>query len=68
MKEKLSKALKSSIGNPAVWLSAAYMLFPADVVPDAVPVAGTIDDIAILCICLFGGAFISALASGDNNK
>lgn len=66
MKERLLNALKASVGNPAIWISAAYMLFPADVVPDAVPVAGTIDDLIVLCICLFGSAFISNLS--NNNK
>ena len=31
--------------NPMLWVAIIYLLVPADVVPDAVPVVGTLDDL-----------------------
>lgn len=53
MKERLTKALMQSVGNPTIWVSAIYMLVPTDFIPDGIPVAGSIDDIIVLCICMF---------------
>lgn len=59
MKERLTKALMQSIGNPTIWLSAIYMLVPTDFIPDGIPVVGSIDDVIILCLCMFVCAFLS---------
>ena len=43
-----------SIRSIIVFLFAiAYILFPADILPDVIPVIGQIDDAAVLLICLY---------------
>lgn len=59
MKERLIKALMQSVGNPTIWLSAIYMLVPTDFIPDGIPVVGSIDDVTVLCLCLFVYSFLS---------
>lgn len=44
----LSKVLK----NPMLWVAAIYLLLPVDLVPDAVPVVGTLDDLVPILISL----------------
>jgi len=39
------EALKKVLKNPMLWVAIIYLLVPADVVPDAVPVVGTLDDL-----------------------
>ena len=41
----------------------AYILFPADVIPDLIPVAGTLDD-----VFLGGGVLLLGLSSLYRNK
>lgn len=48
MKDALSKILK----NPMVWAAIIYLLFPVDFVADAVPVAGTADDLAVMLVTM----------------
>ena len=38
-------ALKKVLSNPMLWVAVIYLLVPVDVVPDAVPVVGTLDDL-----------------------
>ena len=43
-----------SIGSIIVFIFAiVYVLFPADILPDVIPVIGQIDDAAVLLICLY---------------
>lgn len=44
-------------------LGVAYILFPADVIPDMIPLAGTLDD-----VFLGGGIFLLGLSSLYRNK
>ena len=44
----LSKVLK----NPMLWVAAIYLLLPVDLIPDAVPVVGTLDDLVPIFISL----------------
>lgn len=44
----LTKVLK----NPMLWVAAIYLLLPVDLVPDAVPVVGTLDDLVPIFISL----------------
>lgn len=46
------KALSNVMKNPLVWISIIYLLFPVDIVADAIPVAGTVDDLIILILTL----------------
>jgi len=39
------ETLKKVLKNPMLWVAIIYLLVPADVVPDAVPVVGTLDDL-----------------------
>ena len=39
------ETLKKVLMNPMLWVAIIYLLVPADVVPDAVPVVGTLDDL-----------------------
>ena len=38
-------ALKKVLRNPMLWVAVIYLLVPVDIVPDAVPIAGTLDDL-----------------------
>lgn len=46
--DMLTKVLK----NPMLWVAAIYLLLPVDLVPDAVPVVGTLDDLVPILISL----------------
>lgn len=46
------KSFKKVLTNPAVWIAAIYLLFPTDIIPDAVPVAGTLDDLVVMILTL----------------
>jgi uncharacterized membrane protein YkvA (DUF1232 family) len=35
-----------------LWLLLAYLLFPLDLVPDVIPVAGQLDDAVVACLAL----------------
>ena len=37
--------LKKVISNPMFWVAAIYLILPVDIVPDAMPVVGTLDDL-----------------------
>lgn len=39
------ETLKKVLMNPVVWVAIIYLIVPADFVPDAVPVVGTLDDL-----------------------
>ena len=39
------ETLKKVLKNPMLWVAIIYLLVPADIVPDAVPVVGTLDDL-----------------------
>ncbi len=36
---------KKVISNPMFWVAAIYLILPVDIVPDAMPVVGTLDDL-----------------------
>ena len=38
--------------NPMLWVAAIYLLFPADVLPDAIPAVGNLDDLVIVFLSL----------------
>lgn len=37
--------LKKVLRNPMLWVAIIYLIVPVDLVPDAVPVIGTLDDL-----------------------
>lgn len=51
--EKVKKAFMSAIKNPIIWISAVYLLFPADFIPDTYPVVGTLDDLIATILIAF---------------
>jgi len=44
-KVKFKEAISAVLRNPMFWVAVIYLLVPADLVPDAVPVVGTLDDL-----------------------
>jgi len=44
--------LKKVLSNPMVWVAAIYLLLPIDLVPDAMPVVGTLDDLVPVLLAL----------------
>lgn len=39
------ETLKKVLRNPMLWVAMVYLIVPVDLVPDAVPVVGTLDDL-----------------------
>lgn len=37
--------LKKVFSNPMFWVAVIYLILPVDIVPDAMPVVGTLDDL-----------------------
>ena len=48
--EKLKAAIGRVISNPALWVGGIYLLFPVDVVPDAIPAIGCADDLLVFAL------------------
>ncbi len=46
------KRILKTLLQPAFIIPAIYLLVPFDFIPDAVPVVGTVDDLAILGLTL----------------
>lgn len=44
--------LKKVLSNPMLWVAALYLLLPIDLVPDAMPVVGTLDDLVPVFLAL----------------
>ena len=57
-------AIKKVLSNPLVWITVGYLLFPVDFVADAVPVAGTADDLVLFLITYL----IQELMNNGNNN
>ena len=51
--EKLKRALLNTLKNPLIWLGGAYLILPVDILADAVPGIGTVDDLIAFAIILF---------------
>ena len=39
------ETLKKVLRNPMLWVAIIYLIVPVDLVPDAAPVVGTLDDL-----------------------
>lgn len=37
--------LKKVLSNPMLWVAIVYLIIPVDLIPDAAPVVGTLDDL-----------------------
>lgn len=37
--------LKKVLRNPMLWVAIIYLIIPVDLIPDAAPVVGTLDDL-----------------------
>lgn len=46
------ETLKKVLKNPMVWVAVVYLLFPADLLPDTLPVVGTLDDLVPVFLSL----------------
>ena len=46
------QSIKNVLKNPLVWISIIYLLFPIDIVTDAIPVAGTVDDLLAMILAM----------------
>lgn len=57
------ETLKKVLKNPMVWVAVVYLLFPADILPDALPVVGTLDDL----VPVFLSLILQARASKKND-
>lgn len=42
--------IKKILKNPMLYVALAYLILPVDFVPDAAPIAGTLDDIVPILI------------------
>ncbi len=51
--------------NPMFWIAIVYMLFPMDFIPDAIPIAGNIDDVIMF---IWSSLVQSQLAVSQNNN
>lgn len=50
----MKRAFDDLIHNPVFWVAVLYLLLPADLLADAIPVAGTIDDLVpIICSLIY---------------
>ena len=49
----MKSALSRVLTNPMVCISVVYLLFPTDLVADALPVVGTADDLIIMVVTMF---------------
>lgn len=45
MKERLKAGVMATLGNPLFWIACIYMFVPTDIIPDAVPIGGQVDDV-----------------------
>lgn len=59
----MKKALRKVLSNPVIWITAVYLIFPVDLIEDSVPVAGTLDDLAVFVIT----SLIQELIHNNNN-
>ena len=46
------ESIKKVFKNPMFYVALIYLLFPADILPDAVPIIGTLDDLVPFIVSL----------------
>ena len=58
------ETFKKVLKNPMVWVAVVYLLFPADLLPDTLPVVGTLDDL----VPVFLSLILQARSSKKNEQ
>lgn len=61
-------AITRVLCNPLVWVSVIYLLVPIDLVVDAIPVAGTFDDLLFLIITLVAQEYKSLKSTQEERN
>ena len=62
------QSIKNVLKNPLVWLSVIYLLFPIDIVTDAIPVAGTVDDLLAMILAMWYQDFKARKKENSKNS